>query len=414
MLDRRQFLSTSAALGAGVLSSCSAAGSRNHRPADPSSSADTNDCPSLRVEGFDPWIEVNEAALMHNARQVRALAGGRPVMAVVKNDAYGLGLRATTPVLNRSDAIGSFGVVKAEEALVLRRAGVTKPILLMGLCSVEEARALVEHQVELSVYTDDALERVRALRVEHPVDVQLYLDTGLGRLGMPTHRALDWALELAQSGKVRIRGSFMTFTEESDFDPEQLRRFREFANALRDRGVEHGPLHAATSNALFHLAESHLDQVRPGLALYGAYPARVEEARKKAELRCALRLCAPVLRMERLRPGDSAGYGRRFVATEPTWVATLPVGHADGYARESVEGARVWIGGQVRPVVGAVSASHCLVDCGPEPIANLGDVAVLLGPDDEAVTPNAVSSASGVSVYDVTMHLSSRLPRVVV
>ena len=154
--------------------------------------------------------------------------------------------------------------------------------------------------------------------------------------------------------------------------------------------------------------------VRPGIALYGAYPSRPDEERALAELRPALRMCARVVRVERLRAGDSAGYGRKFVAQEPTWTATLPAGHVDGVARESVAGAHVLIGAGVFPIVGAVSASHCIVELGREPAARVGDVATLIGPDHPLIHPNTLARNTGVSVYDVLMHLNPDLPRHVV
>jgi len=179
----------------------------------------------------------------------------------------------------------------------------------------------------------------------------------------------------------------------------------------RSAGAKLGRLHAASSNGVFHLPAAHLDMVRPGIALYGAYPSRPEEERAKAKLRPALRLRTRVVRVARLRPGDSAGYGRKYVASEPTWTATLPAGHVDGVPRESVEGARVLIGDRTFAVIGAVSASHCIVELGDSPAVKVGDVATLVGPDHPAIHPNAVAGATGVSVYDVLMHVNRGLPR---
>ncbi len=121
-----------------------------------------------------------------------------------------------------------------------------------------------------------------------------------------------------------------------------------------------------------------------------------------------------VVRVERLRAGDSVSYGRNYVAREPTWVATLPIGHSDGYPHRAVDGAHVLVGGRTYPVIGAVSASHCIVEVGSEESVRVGDVATLLGPDAPEIDPNEISMATGVSVYDVFMHLNPSLPRIVV
>lgn len=365
---------------------------------------------------FDPWVEVEADHLRFNVQQVSGLANRRPILAVLKNNAYGLALTPTAHVLEPLPEIAGFAVVKAEAALALRDAGIKKPILLMGMCSLEDGHELVARGVELSLYTDGASERIASLakRASRPVRAHLYLDTGLGRLGMPYHRALPWLEKLAGRGDLRVAGTFMAFTEEPDFDPEQLTRFLSVAERARAKGLNLGRLHAASSNAVFHLPSAHLDLVRPGIALFGAYPSRPEEEKVKAELRPAVRLRTRVVRVEQLRPGDTVGYGRKYVAARPTWTATLPAGHVDGVPREAVEGARVLIHGHTYPVVGAVSASHCMVELGDSPAAKVGDVATLVGPDHPAIHPNALAAATGVSVYDVLMHLNPSLPRYIV
>ncbi len=375
----------------------------------------TPDCVS-GLAPYDPWIEVDAAALRVNAERVAALAGGRPILAVVKNNAYGLGLREATAVLAAIPQITGFAVVKPDSALALRKWGVQKPVLLMGLADDEAAIELAGNGVELSFYVDDAVQRARtvASATGRPARGQIYLDTGMGRMGIPSHKALPWLEALASSGQVDVRGTFMAFTESADFDLEQLRRFRAFADEARQKGLPLGTLHAASSNGVYHLPDAHLDLVRPGIALFGAYPSRPDEERAAQELTCAVRLCARVVRTQQLRPGDGVSYGRNYVAERPTWTATLPVGHTDGYPRTAVEGAQVLIGGRRYPVIGAVSASHCVVEVGDEPAVAVGDKAVLLGSDDPAIEPNALAAASASSVYDILMHLNPSLPRIVV
>jgi alanine racemase len=124
-------------------------------------------------------------------------------------------------------------------------------------------------------------------------------------------------------------------------------------------------------------------------------------------------LRARVVRVEQLRPGDSVSYGRHYIADRPVYVATLPVGHSDGYPREAVNGGRVLIGGRLYPVIGAVSASHCIVEIGDDASVRIGDVVTFIGPDDPAIHPNTLAGTLGVSVYDLLMHLSPTLPRYV-
>lgn len=360
---------------------------------------------------FDPWVEVDPASLHYNVQVVRRLAEGRPVLAVIKNNAYGLGLERVARILEPLPGIAGFAVVKAEAALGLRTAGIEKPILHMGLFG-EEGPAMVARDIHLSLTADEAVPRVREAehRARRAARTHVYLDTGMSRMGVPWHRALPWMEEVSAAG-IAVDGTFMAFTEEPDFDREQLRRFQELTRRARERGVDLGRLHAASSNGVFHLPGGHLDMVRPGIALFGAYPTDWDAERAMAQLRPALRFRARVVRVERLRVGDGVSYGHNYVAKRPTWIATLPAGHTDGVPREAVKGQRVLIGRRTYPVIGAVSASHCIVEVGGDRSVEVGDVATLLGPDHPEIHPNRVAEATGRSVYDVLMHLSPTLPR---
>ncbi len=372
--------------------------------------------PLRMADRFDPWVEVEASAVLDNAATLARLAGGRPILAVVKNNAYGLGYANAVRILEGSPHVEGFAVVKTAEAHILKDTGTTKPILLMALYEEADGAELVRRDVALAPCTDDGIRRaIRAARTAgREARIHFYVDTGLGRMGVPAHRALPWMSEAVGAPELRVEGTFMTFTEDDEFDREQLRRFRELAAAATARGVPVGRLHAASSHSVFNRPDGHLDLLRPGISLFGAYPTDDGRERSIAELRCALRLRARVVRVEHVRAGDSVGYGRRWVAQRPTWTATIPVGHTDGWPRQAVDGARILIGSRLYPVIGAVSASHCIVEVGEDATVSVGDVATLLGPDDAAILPNALAMATGTSVYDRLMHLNPLIPRIVV
>jgi alanine racemase len=358
-------------------------------------------------------VEVLPGHLKNSVAEVRRLSSNRPVLAVVKNNAYGLGIRVVGPILDEEPAVYGFAVVKGEEALELRAAGVRKPILLMGMFSPEEGPELAHAQVEFAAFTPDAAQRIRTLAQEvgHPVGIHFYLDTGMGRMGMTYREALPWMADLNRQPGIRIRGTFTELGEDRDFDREQLRRFMGIVDESKTAGLNLGHLHAAASNGVFHVPDGHLDLVRPGIALFGSYPSEPEVEREMATLHSALRLKARVVRVSHLEPGDGVGYGRPWIAESPTWIATLPVGHADGFPRGAVQGGRILIGGQPYPVIGGVSASHCIVNVGERLSVQVGDVATLMGPDHPAIEPNRIAEALGLSVYDLLMHLNPSLPR---
>lgn len=366
------------------------------------------------ADRYDPWIEIDAQALEHNVREVARLAGRRPIRAVLKNNAYGLGLEPVAKLLEPMAAIDGFAVVRADEAIALRDAGITKPVLLMARTAEREVPELVSRGIELTVFTaGDAARLATGAGGRAPVDAQYYVDTGMSRMGVPYHQALPLMRETQANPAVRITGTFTTLTETADFDREQLERFTALVREAKAVGVTTGRLHAASSNGVYHVPDAHLDLVRPGIALYGAYPSRPAEERAKAALRIACRLRARVVRTQQLRAGESVGYGRRHVVERPTWIATLPIGHADGYPGRASAGAHVHTGGSLYRVI-AVTASHTVIEVGDDERVRVGDTATLLGPDDAAIEPNAIAAAIGGSAYDLLMHMREGLPRFVV
>jgi alanine racemase len=361
--------------------------------------------------GSDPWLEVDRGALAANARALSLATGGRPVFACVKNNGYGVGLERVAPALDVAPEVVGLAVVKVDEAMRLTELGLRKPILLMAHPTDAEAWELGRRGVHLAPFHDSDVRRIADLgrRLQRPVPVHLYVDTGMSRMGIPYHRALPWAVEMAALPEARVESAFTGLTEDHQFDREQVRRLRELAVGVRARGPGVGLLHAASSDAIVHVPESYLDMVRPGLALFGAYPDS-SRGGGRLDLTPAFRLRAPVVRVERLRPGDTVSYGRTYVAREPVWVATIPVGHTDGYPRQATQGCRILVGARTYPVIGFVSASHCIVEVGSEPTVAVGDTATLIGPDHPDVHPNEVADRSDRSVYDVLMHLAAWLP----
>jgi alanine racemase len=400
--SRRSFVSTSAAaLTASPM--VLASRSRGVRGESPSSSA------------FEPSIEVDDDALASNAREAARLADGRPIIAVVKNNAYGLGTSLVGEVLQAVDEITACAVVTPGAAHELRDAGFSKPVLLMARVEDDEGEALVRRGVRLTTADAASAEQLAriARRVGSPIRVHAYIDTGMSRLGVPFREAAGFLSELGAGDAVSVEGVFMGFAEDDEFDAVQLDRLREIRRAVSEARLPTGAWHAASSHGLFFRPEAHLDMVRPGLAIFGAYPAGAREE-GTAALVPAFRLRARVARVTRLEAGDGVSYGQGYIAERPTWVATLPLGHADGYPRRAVDGCEVLIGDETYPVIGAVSASHTILEIGDERRVAVGDEAVLVGPDDPAVHPNEVARRAGMSVYDVLMHLSARLPRTVV
>ena len=360
---------------------------------------------------FDPWIEIHREHLRHNVQEIQRRVGGRPILAVIKNNGYGLGVANVARLLEPMAAIAGFAVVKLHEAVTLRDAGIRKPILLIGPVDEKQLAEAVARRITPMIYTPlGATLESLARRFQQPIPLHVCVDTGIGRVGVPHTQAAALIRDLAQRKGVRIQGAMMTFTEDPDFDKVQLTRFQSLCRALEEEGIKLGQKHAVSSYGLFQHEEAFLDLVRPGMALYGIYPEAQFRRAGLLELRPALSFKARVIYVKQLRAGDSAGYNRAYRAQQDVWVATLPVGHADGWPRVAAKGARVRIGEALYPVIASVSASHTIIEIGAEPRVQIGDVATLF--DWRAGSrPEDVAAACGASVYDLTMHLNALLPR---
>lgn len=362
---------------------------------------------------FDPWIEIHSANLRQNAAEVARFTK-RPVLAVIKNNGYGLGVTSSARVLEPHPAIHGFAVVKLQEALDLRAQGVKKPVLLMAPIDEADLQVVVDRNIMPMVYTPigNLLDK-QAARVGRPIAIHVCVDTGIGRVGVPHGQAAALIRDLSSRKSVVIDGTMMTFTEDLDFDREQARRFTALTGELKAAGVNLGRLHAASTYTLFqHGAGMSLDMVRVGMALLGIYPDPKFKAMKIVDLKPALAMRVRVAYVKQLAAGTSAGYERAYMAKQDTWVATLPVGHADGWPRVAAKGGRVRINGRMYPVIASVSASHTLVEIGDSPAVKAGDVATLFDWEDGS-RPEDIAAATGASVYDLTMHLSPLLPRTI-
>ncbi|MBZ5497515.1 MAG: alanine racemase [Acidobacteriia bacterium] len=391
--SRRTFFKT--ALGMGVLSR----GTRAYAASVP------------RDSSFDPWVEIDTPNFRHNVAEITRRVSGRPILAVIKNNGYGTGVVNVARALEPERAIAGFAVVKLHEAHALRDAGIQKPILLMGPCDEGELQDAVVRKIRPMVYTalGPALDRV-SRRIRGTVPLHICVDTGIGRVGIPYRQAPGLIADLAGRKSVQVEGMMMTFTEDPEFDVEQLKRFLSLGGALEGKGLQLGKKHAASSFGLFQHADAFLDMVRPGMALFGIYSEKEFRSLGLMALRPALRLKARVLYVKQLSKGESAGYNRAYRAEHDVWVATLPVGHADGLPRAAAKGARVRIGEVLYPIIASISASHCIVEIGSEPRVHNGDIATFFDAH-EGSRPEDFAASCDSSVYDLTMHLSALLPR---
>jgi alanine racemase len=356
---------------------------------------------------------VNLAAIERNVSRLRRELDGTTLCAVVKGDGYGHGAVPSARAALDGGAQW-LAVATAQEALSLRQAGIEPPILIMGAISADELPVALAARADLVAWTESFVAAVAASAFESPVRLHVKLDTGMGRLGT---RLLDDAIGVATrileaAPAVRLVGAmthFATADEDQEFVNDQLARFGPFVTEMRhmQRDII---LHAANSAATLDAPASHFDMVRCGIAIYGCDPMNQDPDRWGLEP--ALELTSYLAAIKRTAPGDSAGYGRRFIAEHETWLATLPIGYADGIRRGLANNCDVLVDGVRYPLVGTVSMDNITIDLGPETDAAHGAVATIIGRDGaERQTAEELARRLGTINYEVTCGISARVPR---
>jgi alanine racemase len=356
---------------------------------------------------------VNLAAIERNVARLAEEANGAAVCAVVKADGYGHGMLPSARAALRGGATW-LAVATAEEARTLR-AGVGDgvPILLLGALSDEELPIALDAGADISVWSPEMVDLLVA--DGRPVRVHVKLDSGLGRLGTrDVEQATAVAEAVAAADGLELVGAwthFATADERGDaFFGEQLARFKAWGEPLR--AAKPGLLlHAANSAALLRDPAATFDLVRPGVAIYGLDPFGEDPAER--DLEPALELVSYVAVVKAAQPGESAGYGRRFVAQRETLLATVPIGYGDGYRRGLSNEAEALLHGRRIRLVGTVSMDNVTFDVGAAGLGpKVGDAVVLIGAQGtERITAEDLAALLHTINYEVTCGISPRVPR---
>ncbi|WP_295887584.1 alanine racemase [uncultured Thiohalocapsa sp.] len=346
---------------------------------------------------------VDLAAIRHNYRHARAQAPGSRALAVVKADAYGHGAIAVARAL--APVADAFAVACIEEALELREAGITNPIVLLeGVFEPTELDIAQRARLTPVAHNRDQVDWLCRMRPAEPVAVWLKMDTGMHRLGLDP---AAFAAAHAQLTACPHVGEIVLMTHLACADEPghpanraQLDCFATHAGGLPGRRS------IANSAALLGCREAHAEWLRPGIMLYGATPFG-EAHPSAAALRPTMCLESALISVRALAPGEAIGYGGRFVCTEPTRVGVVAAGYADGYPRHACDGTPAAVNGRPTRIIGRVSMDMLTVDLTAQPDARPGDPVQLWG---DLVPANAVAAASDTIAYQLFTGLSRRVP----
>jgi alanine racemase len=372
------------------------------------------------------WAEISLKRILHNLQVIRQHIGPKPkILAVVKSNAYGLGAVPISKTLDK-DGVDWFGVTSADEGVELREAGIRKPILVLtGFWPGEEKRLIENNLTPVVTHVEDLrhLERIAKSAEGRTSRVRFHLkiNTGMNRLGIEPSEIESFASALAECKHIEVGGTFTHFASAEDFNAKQTDEQELLFNSCIDRmralGVSPGIVHMANSGAICARPSTWADMVRPGAILYG-YHQSFEPLEKKEEIMAlmpfkpCLSLCARIITLRNVAPGQAVGYGARFVAKRPTRIAVINAGYADGILRQRTNRGFALLRGRRVPLVGSISMDLTTLDVSDVAEATAGDVVTVYGRDgDIAIEASDVARELGTVTSDCLCALGRRVPR---
>ncbi|MGB8213456.1 MAG: alanine racemase [Anaerolineales bacterium] len=360
------------------------------------------------------WAEINLTRLSRNLQAIRAYVAPAKVMIIVKANAYGHGLAEVARLLApQSDYVG---VAVLEEGIFLRELGVTAPILVLGGIWGDQVPEYLRHDLTLTASSVERLEQIDQVAGQMGVQAKVHLkiDTGMERIGVHYYSA-NTLQEAALSCKnVVVEGIFSHFANADVHNLShaslQLERFNEVLRFYEKNSLPMPMRHMANSAAILQLKKSHFDMVRPGILLYGVYPAR--KVKRTVVVQPALAWKSRVVYFKVVRPGHPVSYGSTWQSDHPVRIVTLPVGYGDGYFRSLSNQAQVIIRGKAYPQVGRVCMDQMMVNIESDSAFN-GDEVTLIGEAGEAaITAQDLADWAGTIPYEILTNINTRVPRV--
>ena len=359
---------------------------------------------------------IDLAAIRHNISEVKKRVEGRKVLVAVKANAYGHGLVPVSKACLEA-GIDMLGVAFIDEAIELREAGVDSPILIFSSELCDGAEEIVRYDIRATVCTHELAQSLSicAVRLNKKAKVHIKVDTGMGRIGILPERIAPFTESITALNGLEVEGIYTHFATahqaDDHFTPVQIQLFDRAINQVRTRLGAIPVAHAANSAAVLKYPDSYYEMVRPGIMIYGLEP--FEGASAVADLKPALTLKSKVVYLKNIQKGMSVGYGRGFIASKTTRIATVPIGYGDGYSRRFSQYGEVLIHGKRAPIVGSICMDQIMVDVSHINGVRIGDEVVLIGEQGkERITAEAIAARSGTINYEVACSISHRVPRV--
>jgi alanine racemase len=361
------------------------------------------------------WTEIDLGKLRRNLQLIRRdLPRNVQLLAVVKDEAYGHGALDVARIALEEGAWG-FGLSTLEEAMTLRDAGVTAPLLLLGERQEAELPWCVEHDLTVCVNEPHTVRKLAraAAQASKRVPVHLKIHTGMSRFGVRWDEALPLIEQICSEKSLSLEGVMTHFAQSDETDKTfanlQFSRFNEVLQGMAARGISVKLRHACNSGGFLDLPHAHLDMVRVGILMYGIFPSSV--CRRIPGIEPVMSVKARIAAIQKLKPGEVAGYGMRYAAPAERRIAVLPIGYGDGFPRVRNQGGAL-IRGRRAPLVGGIAMDALMVDITDIPEAQMWDEAVIMGRQgSEEITVHDLAKLKNSVSYEVLTSWRLRLRR---
>jgi len=358
-------------------------------------------------------------AICNNIDNTRKILGYETkLMVILKADGYGHGAVPIAKAL-LDMAVDSFGIAILEEGIELRKAGIDKPILVLGYTPKGQYKKLVEYNITQTIFQYNTAKDLseEALSQGKTAKVHIKVDTGMSRIGFfDDEESIEEIKKISELKGIEIEGIFSHFACADEEDKTsangQLMRFLAFTKKLEEEGIRIPIKHIANSAAIIDIPEAKLDMVRSGIATYGLYPS--EEVKKDVlALKPAMEIKSHVSYVKEVESGVGVSYGSTYVTKGKTKIATIPVGYGDGYPRQLSSKGRVLIHGMSAPIIGRVCMDQFMVDVTNIPDVCQGDTVTLIGRDkEEFISVEEVANMSYSFNYEFICNVGKRIPRI--
>ncbi len=369
------------------------------------------------------YAEVDLDAVHYNMEQMRQkTAPDTRIMGIIKADGYGHGAVQIGRELETLDYVFGYGVATAEEAFILREAGLHKPILVLGYTFPYAYEEMIEKEIRPAVFRYDTLDELNACaeRLGKNAKIHIKVDTGMSRIGIrPDESGLQFVKKALSCEALEVEGVFTHFAKADEADKtsayRQIDLMSQFIDkAEADTGFRIPIKHCSNSAGILEIREANMDMVRAGITLYGLWPSE-EVSRDSISLRPLLSLKSRIVCIKEVDAGGQISYGGIYTAEKNMRVATIPVGYGDGYPRGLSGKGCVLICGKRAPILGRVCMDQFMVSVEEIPEAEEGMEVTLIGKDqDEQITMEEIGALSGRFNYELACNLGKRIPRVYV